>query len=434
VRNSADHGLEGPEERRAAGKVETGTIKLSAYHEGGHIIIEIADDGRGLNVDRIKAKVLERGLATAAEIAGMSDAQIQQFIMKPGFSTAEKITNVSGRGVGMDVVRSNIEKIGGTLAFTSVFGKGSTFTIKIPLTLAIVSGLIVESGGERFAIPQLAVQEVVRVAPGSEHKIERLKDTAVLRLRNRLLPALSLDALLGLGAGAQEKGYVVVCRGGNHTFGIIVDGIADNEEIVVKPLSQLTKGQAFYSGNTILGDGTVILILDPNGLAATVGEAARQATEDAALAVAARELESILLFRAGPGALQAIRLAEVRRIETFGPDTVEILQGEPVVQYRGRLMPLTGRTDFADRRKPVLVLGTDANAVGLVIDSIVDIVQDELVIAAPSHTPGVRGSAIVAGKAVDVVDDRHFLDAKTANAETPDANINVRTLQLGLAA
>ena len=450
VRNSADHGLEGPEERRAAGKPETGTIRLSAYHEGGHIIIEIVDDGRGLNIERIKAKALERGLATAAELAGMADAQIQQFIMKAGFSTAEKVTNVSGRGVGMDVVRSNIEKIGGTVQFTSVYGQGSTFTIKIPLTLAIVSGLIVHSGGERFAIPQLAVQEVVRVAPGSEHKIERLKDMAVLRLRNRLWPAVSLNALLGLGTGADEnkdKGYVVVCRSGNQSFGIIVDRIADNEEIVVKPLSLLTKGQAFYSGNTILGDGTVILILDPNGLASTIGETARQTlSETAVTAAATREVESILLFKAGEGALRAILLSQVRRIESFEAASIEIIQGEPVVQYRGRLMPLTsykgtgqaGATQAGAGRRPVLVLGTDENAVGLVIDGIIDIVEDELKITTASHTPGVKGSAIVAGKAVDVVDDHHFLNA-AKDKEVQGANsipaTNIHDLHpLGVAA
>ena len=433
VRNSADHGLEGPEERRAAGKSETGTVRLSAFHEGGHIIIEIADDGRGLNVERIKAKVLERGLATDSEVASMTESQIQQFIMKPGFSTAEKVTNVSGRGVGMDVVRSNIEKIGGTVQFTSVYGQGSTFTIKIPLTLAIVSALIVQSGGERFAVPQLAVQEVVRVAPGGEHKIERLKDMAVLRLRNRLLPAVSLNALLGLGTDVQDKGYVVVCRSGNQNFGIIVDSIADNEEIVVKPLSQLTKGQAFYSGNTILGDGTVILILDPNGLAGTIGETARQAaTETAAATGDMRKVESILVFRAGPGALRAIRLSQVRRIENFSAGVIETIQGAPVVQYSGRLMPLTGysgagesggEAKSADRRQ-VLVLGNDDTAVGLMIDGIIDIVEDELKIATPSRTLGVKGSAIVAGKAVDVVDDTYFLTTAVPAESNVVSNIH----------
>ncbi len=181
VRNSADHGLETPAERLASGKGEQGTIRLSAYHEGGHIIICIADNGRGLNTERIKAKAISSGLVTEAELEKMSEAQIHKFIFAPGFSTAAAITSVSGRGVGMDVVRTNIDQIGGTIDIKSVAGEGSSVTIKIPLTLAIVSALIVEAAGDRFAIPQLSVVELVRARANSEHRIERIKDTAVLQ-------------------------------------------------------------------------------------------------------------------------------------------------------------------------------------------------------------------------------------------------------------
>ncbi len=192
VRNSADHGLEIPEERRKAGKAEIGKVTLNAYHEGGHIIIEISDDGRGLALSKIKAKAIQNGLASETEMEAMSEQQIQQFIFKPGFSTAAKVTSVSGRGVGMDVVKTNIEKIGGTVEMRSTEGKGTTFIIKIPLTLAIVSALIVECGGERFAIPQISVVELVRASSTGELKVEKIKDTPVLRLRNRLLPLVSL--------------------------------------------------------------------------------------------------------------------------------------------------------------------------------------------------------------------------------------------------
>src|SRR5579864_3673889 len=219
VRNSADHGIEMPAERAAKGKPEAGTVTLNAFHEGGHIIIEIGDDGRGLDVERIKQKALSTGLATEAELGAMTDQQIQQFIFKPGFSTAAKVTSVSGRGVGMDVVRTNIEKIGGTVEMKSQRFKGSTFTIKIPLTLAIVSALIVECAGERFAIPQISVVELVRAAANSENTVEWLNNAPVLRLRDRLLPLVSLQELLKLGKRQEQPSetFIVVAQVGTYT-------------------------------------------------------------------------------------------------------------------------------------------------------------------------------------------------------------------------
>jgi len=276
VRNSADHGLERPSERAAGGKPETGTIRLSAYHEGGHIIICIADNGRGLNTERIKAKALQNNLVTEAELEKMTEAQIHKFIFAPGFSTAAAITSVSGRGVGMDVVRTNIDQIGGTIDIKSVAGEGTSVTIKIPLTLAIVSALIVEAGGDRFAIPQLSVVELVRARANSEHRIERIKDTAVLRLRNKLLPLMHLKKLLRIDDGSSsdpENGFIVVTQVGSQTFGIVVDGVFHTEEIVVKPMSTKLRHIDMFSGNTILGDGAVIMIIDPNGIAKALGAA-----------------------------------------------------------------------------------------------------------------------------------------------------------------
>src|SRR5262245_55460671 len=273
VRNSADHGLETPEQRRAAGKPERGLIRLSAYHEGGYIIIRVADDGRGLNTERIRAKAVAQGLVSEGDAAKLSEAQIHKFIFAPGFSTAAMITNVSGRGVGMDVVRNNIDQIGGTIDVKSVAGAGLSFTIKIPLTLAIVAALIVEAGGHRFAIPQLSVIELVRVRKGSEHRIESIKDTKVLRLRDKLLPLVSLSQLLCLDKGATDigSGYIVVTQVGSQTFGIVVDGVFHTEEIVVKPMSSKLRHITMFSGNTILGDGSVIMIIDPNGVAQAFG-------------------------------------------------------------------------------------------------------------------------------------------------------------------
>ncbi|TAL00924.1 MAG: chemotaxis protein CheA [Rhodospirillaceae bacterium] len=422
VRNSADHGLETPDERLAGGKHETGTIRLSAFHEGGHIIIEIADDGRGLNTERIRAKIVERGMATSEEAAAMDESQVNQFIMKPGFSTAEKVTKVSGRGVGMDVVRSNIEKIGGTIEFRSAFGLGSTFTIKIPLTLAIISSLVVQCGGERFALPQIAVNEVVRISERSEHRIESLKGLPVLRLRDSLLPLINLRQILkldgestGWSPGCNTfEGYVVICRNGSQVLGIIVDSIADAEEIVVKPLSAILGTMRYFSGNTILGDGRVILILDLNDLASDIAQepvqpsAAREPAEDIR-----KSGESALLFHTQAEGMKAVPLSRVHRIESFDMATVEVVQGNRVVQYRDQLLPLMsldGEEGIRrEGRQTVLVFGSDGAAVGLAIETIVDIVYDELAIRKPSRSAGVRGSGIVAGRAVDIIEPEYFL-------------------------
>ncbi|CAK0747024.1 hypothetical protein CCP2SC5_1430007 [Azospirillaceae bacterium] len=279
----------------------------------------------------------------------MSDQQIIQFIMKPGFSTASKITSVSGRGVGMDVVKTNIEKIGGTIEIKSTQGRGSTFVIKIPLTLAIVSALIVECAGERFAIPQISVVELVRAATDSEHTIERLKGTPVLRLRNRLLPLVSLQELLRLeregdDPNKSDETFIVVTQVGTYTFGIMVDRVFDTEEIVVKPVAPILRHIEMFSGNTILGDGSVIMILDPNGIASASGEITLAETGRAeATSVQATRTDdrmALLLFRAGGQAPKAVPLSLVARLEDVDMGSVELSNGMPVVQYRGKLMPL----------------------------------------------------------------------------------------------
>ena len=419
VRNSGDHGIEKPADRAAAGKPETGTIVLNAYHEGGHIIIEIGDDGRGLATDKIKAKAIQNGLATEGEVAQMSDQQVYQYIFKPGFSTAAAVTSVSGRGVGMDVVRTNIEKIGGTIELKSHLGRGSTFVIKIPLTLAIVSALIVECAGERFAIPQISVVELVRAASGTETQIERLNGTPVLRLRDRLLPLVALETLLRLERpdATQPETFIVVAQVGNYSFGIIVDRVFDTEEIVVKPVSPILRDITMFSGNTILGDGTVIMILDPNGIAAATGEMLvgdTRAVEQAAKTTRSGvQRTSLLLFRAGEGGPKAVPLALVARLEEIDRKEIEYTNGKPVTQYRGKLMPLvsivTAGPIPADGRQPILVFSDQNRSMGLLVDEIVDIVEDNLNIELGSERPGLIGSAIVAGKATDLVDAGYYL-------------------------
>ncbi|MEA2754634.1 MAG: two-component system, chemotaxis family, sensor kinase CheA [Aliidongia sp.] len=419
VRNSGDHGIEKPADRLLVGKPDAGTIMLNAYHEGGHIVIEIGDDGRGLATDKIKAKALQNGLATEAELAQMADQQVYQFIFKAGFSTAATVTSVSGRGVGMDVVRTNIEKIGGTIELKSQVGRGSTFVIKIPLTLAIVSALIVECAGERFAIPQISVIELVRAAPGTETQIERLNGTPVLRLRNRLLPLVSLERLLRLErpTEAAVETFIVVAQVGNYSFGIIVDRVFDTEEIVVKPVAPILRDITMFSGNTILGDGTVIMILDPNGIAAATGEMTvgdSHNVEQAAKSTArGAQRTSLLLFRAGSGGPKAVPLALVARLEEIDRTEIEYSNGKPVTQYRGKLMPLVlieGADPLpTEGRQPILVFSDQNRSMGLLVDEIVDIVEDVLNVELGSERPGLVGSAIIAGKATDLIDAGHYL-------------------------
>lgn len=421
VRNSADHGLESPADRRAAGKPEKGTIRLSAYHEGGHIIIEIGDDGRGLNVDRIRKKAIENGLATEADLEKMSEQQIHKFIFHPGFSTATAVTSVSGRGVGMDVVKTNIETIGGTIDLRTVPGEGSTFIIKIPLTLAIISALIVEAAGERYAIPQLAVVELVRVQSNSEHKIEHIKDTPVLRLRNKLLPLIHLSKLLGLddgGAMTDHTGFIVVTQVGALNFGIVVDSVFHTEEIVVKPMSSRLRHISMFSGTTILGDGSVIMIIDPNGIAAASGseideDVQKHGDADAAEQSGSGTTMSLLLFRASGNEPKAVPLSLVTRLEEIDVQSVEYSNGRYLVQYRGRLMPLISISGDVKLKEegvqPLLVFAEGDRAMGLLVDEIVDIVEEPLDIEIPSDTLGTVGSAVIKGQATEVIDVGYYL-------------------------
>jgi two-component system chemotaxis sensor kinase CheA len=417
VRNCADHGIESPDQRIAAGKPAAGTIRLSARHQGGHIIIEIADDGRGLDTARIKAKALETGLFSEAEIAAKSEGEISNIIFAHGFSTASQVTSISGRGVGMDVVRSNIEQIGGTVDLKSVAGAGTTFTIKIPLTLAIVSALIVEVGGERFAIPQLSVLELVR-AGGGEHRIERIKDTPVLRLRNALLPLLHLKEVLRLGTPERDDGFVVVTQVGNQTFGAVVDSVFHTEEIVIKPMSSKLRHIAVFSGTTILGDGSVIMILDPNGVAQALGRAAQAVQAEAREREESREVisedrVSLLVFRAGSQQPKAVPLSLVTRLEEIDCRRIEISDGRHLVQYRDQLMPLLRiDTETGLKREgaqPILVFSAHGRSMGLVVDEIVDIVEDKLDIEVASNRPGVLGYAVVKGNTTEIVDVGYFL-------------------------
>ena len=421
VRNSADHGIEAPAQRLAAGKPERGTIRLAARHEGGHIIIEVSDDGRGLDTRKIRSKAIALGLAPESELDKMSDAQIQRFIFAAGISTSDTITGISGRGVGMDVVQSNIDQIGGTIDVKSVPGQGTVFTIKIPLTLAIISALIVAADGERFAIPQVAVKELVRVRGDGEHRVERIKDTPVLRHRNKLLPLIFLRKFLRLGDPAEHEsgnGFVVVMQIGQESFGILVDRVFHTEEIVVKPLASKLRHIQAFSGNTILGDGAVIMILDPNGVAAAFGSARSagfstdKSAESEAQAQTAKKT-ALLIFRAGSPSPRAVPLSLVTRLEEVDARSIESVGDRHLIQYRGHLMPLICPGECVRVREsgtqPLLVFSDGDRSMALVVDQIVDIVEEEFEIEVSDRRPGILGSAIVKGEATDIVDVGHYL-------------------------
>ena len=387
IRNAADHGLETPAERLAARKPETGRITLQARHEGGAIVIEVGDDGRGLPAEKIRAKALSSGLISQAQYDNMSDAEARQLIFHAGLSTASEVTSVSGRGVGMDVVRTNIEKIGGAIELASVEGSGTRFTIRIPLTLTIVSALIVECCGDRFAMPQSSIVELVSASGGGGRTIEYIDGSAVLRLRDRLLPLVSLQSLLRLEPTEEAQGEtcIVVVKIGSFTFGVMVDKVFDTEEIVVKPVASVLRHVKLYSGATIMGDGSVILILDLKGLSAETGagQGATSIQDDAENEVEIRREDrtAILVFRAANNSLKATPLAEVSRIEEISSSQIERVDGRTVVQYRGKLMPILGPDACpaenweGDARRPLLVFARDERAVGLLVNEIVDIVE-----------------------------------------------------------
>ena len=439
VRNAVDHGIELPEVRVKAGKQRSGRLVLRAFHEGGQVNIEIRDDGGGLNRDRIRQKAVERGVVTVEQATRFSERDIYNLIMLPGFSTAEKVTNVSGRGVGMDVVKTNVEKIGGTVDVQSVAGQGTTVRVKIPLTLAIIPALVITCAGDRYAIPQVSLLELVRLEAEQATKIELVHGAPVYRLRERLLPLAYLRRELNLEPKdnkekAADAINIVVLQADGRPFGLVVDEINDTEEIVVKPLSKQLKAVKTFAGASIMGDGKVALILDVMGVAqraGVVGEAHERATgEDAAEAlVQAVEKSSFLLFNGPDEARMAVPLDTLARLEEFPASQVERSGTRWVTQYRGQILPLVNLAFALEERRSrrrhkklfaeggenlrlqVLVCNYKGQRVGVVVERIVDIVDDAAEVRYPPSRTGVLYSAVVQGQVTELIDIPTVLEA-----------------------
>ncbi|MFN0282677.1 MAG: chemotaxis protein CheA [Kineosporiaceae bacterium] len=425
VRNAVDHGIEAPEIRTAAGKPAEGVLRLRAYHEAGQVHLEIIDDGAGIDPQRIAAKAIERGLVSQAQLSTMTTREIMHMIFLPGFSTMGTVTNVSGRGVGMDVVKTRIEGIGGSVDVSSRAGSGSTFRLTIPLTLAIIPALTIGCAGRRYAVPQVSVLELVRLS--GEHArggIELISGAPVYRLRDMLLPLVRLDEQLGLvpmgaadaeGAVADDSrgGFIVVLHAEQQRFGLVVDDVLDTQEIVVKPLGRHLKGIPVYAGATILGDGSVVLILDAATLArrsgvlnSTAGVAAVDPGDDNEV------VDPVLVVEIAGDRRAAIPLDMVTRLEEIPAASIEHVGGREVVQYRGHIMPLVrlstllgayGESTAGDGVQ-LVVYTRGERSVGFVVERILDIASERVGTRSDIDDHALVGSVVVGDKVVELLD------------------------------
>jgi two-component system chemotaxis sensor kinase CheA len=448
VRNAVDHGIEMPERRIAANKPAQGQLLLRAYHEGGQVNIEVVDDGGGLDAERIRNKAIERGIITVDHANRMTERELFRLVFLPGFSTAAKVTNVSGRGVGMDVVRTNIERIGGTIDLHGKRGVGTTIKIKIPLTLAIVPALIVASGQNRYAIPQGSLVELVRLeGDEARHGIEMLYGVPVYRLRGKLLTLVHLaEALQDLSPqeppieGAIPEVNIIVLQADDRQFGLVVSAVHDTEEIVVKSLGKHLKCAPVFAGATIMGDGRVALILDILGLAkhtrvlAEGHERARLEPSVAAL-TSQNDRHTMLVFASPDDGRMAIPLSRVARLEEFPRGIVERVGREKLVQYRGEIMPVVELSSLLIERRvaprvnttslergiiQVVVFSHNGGHVGLIVDQILDIVEDTLANPRPPGRPSILGTVVIAGRVTELLDVEAVLRRAQSTAGWPD--------------
>ncbi|WP_430780623.1 chemotaxis protein CheA [Actinoplanes sp. G11-F43] len=423
VRNAVDHGIEEPERRIASGKGPEGTLTLRAYHEGGHVAVEVADNGAGLNVDRIAQKAVENGLLRPEQIPNMDKRDIMAMVFQPGFSTAAKVTNVSGRGVGMDVVKTNIENIGGAVSVDSTPGEGTVWRLTIPLTLAIIQALTVDCADQRYVVPQVAVLELVFI-DGNTTKVEYASGAPVYRLRGKLLPLVRLDRALGLEVGGDQGVYIMVLQADGRRFGLVVDRVLNTEEVVVKALNTRFKDIGLYAGATILGDGKVGLILDVSSLARRSHLAVDSERENVVdkRGAAGGGTERLLVTAVGERRV-AIPLDTVTRLEEFPRDRIEHAGSREVVQYRGQILPLVRLShllgaygeELEGDTVSVVVYSEGGKSVALVVDRIVDIAENSTTARRDAEEDGLVGTAVIQQRVTELLDVRRAILAADPN-------------------
>ncbi len=418
VRNAVDHGIEAPEDRRRAGKRPQGLVTLRAYHSNGQVVVEITDDGAGIDPEKVGRTAVAKGLRTAGDVAAMAPSELLDLLFLPGFSTAAKVTNVSGRGVGMDVVRTNIEAIGGSVDVESTVGTGTTWRMRIPLTLAIMPALTVMCCGAVYAIPQVSLLELV--ALGDQHgEIEHVGTAPVFRLRGTLLPLLSLSEVLGLDPESEGR-VIAVVEADDQRFGVIVDRVLNMEEIVVKALANRLKQIGMYSGATVLGDGGVALILDLQAIARKVltsdaADMARAYAQDTT--ESATTVEQMLVVGAGDRRV-AIPLSAVTRLERIRAATIEQVGSREVLQYRGALLPLVrldqllGAAGGPPADELDIVVYTRAGrSIAMAVTEIFDIVEDDARRRSDIDGHGLTGSTVLKDRVTELLDVRSAVQA-----------------------
>ncbi len=422
VRNAVDHGLETPSERKEASKPELGRIWIRAFHESGQVTLEIEDDGRGIDFEEIREKAIEKGIVPRSYAEQLDRDECLRLLFTPGFSTSQSVSNISGRGVGLDVVRSNIEKVNGMIDLESQPGKGTVFRLRIPLTLAIMPAIVLRCAGQLYAIPQSSVKELVRADEGGEgHRIEKIHGAPVLRLRGSLLPLLSLRKELQLDSDDDPASpSILVVQAGDRRFGLIIDDVEDTQEIVVKPLGSMLERIPIYAGATIMGDGKVALILDTLGLAQrahVIAESSEIRNQVEAPVLLNEMKEGFLIFRSPDDGRMAVHLGPLIRLEKFREEKVEHLGGTRAIQYRGDILPLVPVLELLPERRKnvralekvegeinVAIFESGGQTVGLLIGPVVDIVEEEIEVRRPASRDGVSQVIVVDGRVTELLD------------------------------